>query len=508
MTRNRRLTKTLTACVVSGAILSTALASLAAEPAGSTVVVVDDFESYTNDSPNRLYETWIDGVGYPGHAGNGSGSMVGHDIWGRGTPYTTIAETALIHGGKQSMPFSYYNLTAPFYSEVARTFATPQDWTTGGSNALSLWLRGTASNAADPLYVALEDAAGKSQIAVRGNAKAAQSEEWRQWQLALKVFADAGVNLQGVKRLRLGVGDRLTAKAGGAGILYVDDITVAVTTINLERPSGSLVAWGSNILGQATPPAGKDFIAIAGGAYFSLALRADGSIVGWGANEHGQATPPAGKGFRAIAAGDYHALAVKDDGSLVGWGGNDYRQATPPLGNDFVAVAAGDAYSITLKADGSLVGWGYNQLGRTIPPGGTGFTAVSAGSYQGQALRATGSVAVWGATGMIYFSMDGVMLGYGPSGKDFIAVGGGVSHGLALKADGSVVNWGTLASPPPTIKGFVAIAAGGYHDLALKADGSIVAWGRIDTGQATPPAGTGFLAIAAGREHSLAIKQE
>ena len=37
----------------------------------------------------------------------------------------------------------------------------------------------------------------------------------------------------------------------------------------------------------------NNFVAIAAGYYHSLALKNDGSIVGWGRNNHGQATPPA-----------------------------------------------------------------------------------------------------------------------------------------------------------------------------------------------------------------------
>ncbi len=117
--------------------------------------------------------------------------------------------------------------------------------------------------------------------------------------------------------------------------------------------AGSLVGWGDNRYGQATPPAGADFIAIAAGGYHGLALKQDGSIVGWGRNDDGQASPPAGNTYIAIAAGmDYGlALTVGRSGStpIVGWGLNQYGQATPPSGNDFVAIAAGNDHGLALK---------------------------------------------------------------------------------------------------------------------------------------------------------------
>jgi hypothetical protein len=44
-----------------------------------------------------------------------------------------------------------------------------------------------------------------------------------------------------------------------------------------------------------------------------LALKADGSIVGWGNNASGQATPPAGNDYTAISAGHYHSLGLIGD---------------------------------------------------------------------------------------------------------------------------------------------------------------------------------------------------
>ncbi|MHC4753132.1 MAG: fibronectin type III domain-containing protein, partial [Planctomycetota bacterium] len=90
----------------------------------------------------------------------------------------------------------------------------------------------------------------------------------------------------------------------------------------------------------------------------SLALKQDSSIVGWGMDLWGQATPPAGSDYVAIAAGGSHCLALKQDGSIIGWGYNWDGQATPPAGSVYVAIATGGAHCIALKQDGSIVGWG------------------------------------------------------------------------------------------------------------------------------------------------------
>ena len=54
----------------------------------------------------------------------------------------SIMETSIIHGGAQSMPVEYNNVNSPYYSEVDRTWSTPQNWTANGATDLSLWFRG------------------------------------------------------------------------------------------------------------------------------------------------------------------------------------------------------------------------------------------------------------------------------------------------------------------------------------------------------------------------------
>jgi len=105
---------------------------------------IDDFESYTNESPHRVFQTWIDGWGFSpdenfpdGGKGNDTGAMVGYD-----PSLGDIMETSIVHGGGQSMPVEYNNVNSPYYSEVERTWSSAQDWTTNGATELSLWFRG------------------------------------------------------------------------------------------------------------------------------------------------------------------------------------------------------------------------------------------------------------------------------------------------------------------------------------------------------------------------------
>jgi hypothetical protein len=76
------------------------------------------------------------------------------------------------------------------------------------------------TNGTGTMYVALEDSAGK--VAVVSDPALANSNAWTEWKVPLSSFT--GVNLARVKTLYLGVGDRKSPSAGGAGRVFVDDI--------------------------------------------------------------------------------------------------------------------------------------------------------------------------------------------------------------------------------------------------------------------------------------------
>jgi hypothetical protein len=96
-------------------------------------VSIDNFESYSDDEGDRIYQTWLDGYDI-----TANGSIIGHDK----PPY---AEKMIRNSGAQSMPFYYTNTGSVAYSEAELAFASPQDWTVNGANTLSLYCRGVAA---------------------------------------------------------------------------------------------------------------------------------------------------------------------------------------------------------------------------------------------------------------------------------------------------------------------------------------------------------------------------
>jgi hypothetical protein len=82
----------------------------------------------------------------------------------------------------------------------------------------------TTGNAVAPLYVALEDMAGQVVVVTHPNSGIVGLSAWQEW---LIPYSDlAGINLNSVDRMYIGVGDRDNPTAGGAGIVFIDDVGV------------------------------------------------------------------------------------------------------------------------------------------------------------------------------------------------------------------------------------------------------------------------------------------
>jgi len=143
---------------------------------------VDGFESLTSDA--EIQAAWP------------------HNIGG-GFEYVFLATDS---DGVKSMQLDAQNQYEPYFTEVTRTLDGPQDWSTLGVETMSLTFAGRDDNAEHPLYVKLEDAAGKSLKVEHPFTFACQSEIWRQWDIALDEFTAAGVDLSGIAKITVGMG--------------------------------------------------------------------------------------------------------------------------------------------------------------------------------------------------------------------------------------------------------------------------------------------------------------
>jgi len=232
--------------------------------------IVDDFESYTNDSPDRLFQTWVDGLGFSpseelpdGHPGNGSGATVGNDIWSEGTAQTWIAERRLVFDGGQSMPIDYNNVNPPYYSETERTWPTPQNWNRSGVDTLTVYY--TAGPLADPnvqgladLYVVVQDSAGGVALVRHPDPNTVRQTGWLEWNIPLADLASAGVNTSAVQKMVIGLGNRDNRVPNGAGRIYIDAIRLtrpqppAVDNFSFEQPGTEKLKGFDSVPGWST----------------------------------------------------------------------------------------------------------------------------------------------------------------------------------------------------------------------------------------------------------------
>ena len=178
-------------------------------------LLVDDFESYYNISPHQVFQTWLDGLGYAAdeyfqeYIGNGTGAVVGHDIWGGG--YATIMETKIVYSGSKSMPLYYTNTGVASSSQTDRSLSPAENWTLSGITTLVVHFYGTAGNTGQ-LYVKI----GNTRIPYPSDGIDIAAETWIPWEIDL---ASSGASLTSVSQLSIGI-DGIDA----SGLLYIDDI--------------------------------------------------------------------------------------------------------------------------------------------------------------------------------------------------------------------------------------------------------------------------------------------
>ena len=287
-------------------------------------------------------------------------------------------------------------------------------------------------------------------------------------------------------------------------------------------------------------------VAIAAGAYHSMALRSNGTVVAWGRNDEAQTTVPFGffpgvactilapaspatnitnfqvtlvtantsivvgqrvtgpagtVGTGAIVtakSGTLLTLSEKNTNTAaIGLPGTLLTFSTVP--QVVTAIAAGNAHSVALRDDNTVAAWGRNVEGQTR---GLALVTASAGVSASPGTTVTLTAA----------NPDIVpgMLVNGATGT--VGVGAKVSgvSGTTVTLDVPNLAAAPVTSTPLIFSSSITaakIAAGGNFTMFLKS-GGVTAQGSNANGQTTIPAGalSDVTAIAAGGDHALALK--
>lgn len=280
--------------------------------------------------------------------------------------------------------------------------------------------------------------------------------------------------------------------------LVVSSVTAGYAHACAIRPDTSLICWGLDVSGQATPIPGV-FTQVSAGANHTCGIRPDGTLGCWGDNTYGQSIAPAGT-YSVVSAGGYHTCAIDTAGALSCWGWNGFGQLDGIPTGVFTQVSSGNLHTCALRDNGQLACWGWDGDGQIGAPAGT-FVQVTAGGSHSCALAPDGSLNCWGASSSGQTDVPDGIYGY---------VGAGMYHTCALRANGeqagTIVCWGgngfgQLDQIPEGT--FQQISVGGQHTCGVRTTGTIACWGWNRYGQSFPPSG---VRIAAGGAHSCAVR--
>jgi alpha-tubulin suppressor-like RCC1 family protein len=324
----------------------------------------------------------------------------------------------------------------------------------------------------------------------------------------------------------------------------VVSISAGASHLIVQCADGTVATWGYNMWGAlgnnslnnspepvlvntAGVLAGKTVIAVAAGAYHSLALCADGTLAAWGNGGNGQlgnngttdSKVPvavnqtgvlAGKTVVAIAAGGHHNLALCADGTLAAWGYN----ADSQLGNNLTttslvptlvdrsgvlanrtitSIAAGEGHSLALCSDGIVVAWGDNGSGQvgTLTPGyvpdlvdrsgalsGKTVVGIAAGRWHSLAVCSDGTMVAWGYNGYGQLGNNSTINSVVPVAVDQSALGDGESFIMGGRGQSGDFSLGLTSVPMPTA---ATLPASGISGTGAILNGSVNANGNATT---------------------------
>ena len=266
---------------------------------------------------------------------------------------------------------------------------------------------------------------------------------------------------------------------------------------------GTLWAWGDNSTGQlgigssvsstATPtlvPGLTNIVAVSGGFYHTIALRADGTVWSWGQRQNSALGTGSGgaaiaytpqqigtlSNIRAIASGDQFAMALDASGHVWAWGMDTYGELGLGLSSTVptmqwvpAQLALANVHQIegcnvragAVLTDGTVYTWGSNSVGQlglghsnfvnTPAQVGAGtltnIVSLALNNVSSCAVQADGHTYVWGSNDHGSLGVTTPAFASTPIAGPFfspnVQVFGTSSLFTSTERDGTVKVWGS-----------------------------------------------------------------
>ena len=206
-------------------------------------------------------------------------------------------------------------------------------------------------------------------------------------------------------------------------------ISVGSNSVIGLNQNGQLIAWGNNInntfgnpeiLNSAIPVSisPSQFIGVAAGKHFTMALDSNGQVWSWGLGSSGQTgenndgemttnaimVPLAGK-IKLITAGEKSAYAVTEDNVILFWGNGNASAKQIKMPEGVIQITAGKNHVVVLDDNGHIWNWGLD----TVALSGSAvedefnrvntddiFIAIAAGGETTIAIKENGNIVGWG----------------------------------------------------------------------------------------------------------------
>lgn len=268
----------------------------------------------------------------------------------------------------------------------------------------------------------------------------------------------------------------------------------------------TVVCWGDDTVGQASPPLDVPFSSFDIGAEHGCGVTLDGGIRCWGADTFGQATPPEpvpGARFLDVATRGQSSCGLLsaggNTGSVVCWGEETDLPSDHGLADDgYTTIATSGAWTCALDTEGIPSCW-YSQPRNGIP---------NMEPYREEPLVAlVGGAVLCGVTDNGAWPCWAAPFGYAPSGQqpgynDASVVSVGGSSFCLIGRAGTVQCWGygrsgsgLLAPSPNPATGFVNVALG-VNGCGIRESGGVDCWlGDAEADVVVPPFGSDVVLV-------------